>query len=284
MAAASRDARGPHVFGLDPGSVNGGLAERRNGRVVSLERLQFRAPGTGGDDLGHARLIGQVTDWIRKNAGRFSDSVIFMEDQPPDAYGREGQAVQYTFQAFFGDQCVPVNAAACKARYGEHFPRHPRYMEFPPHRRAENQKAFDRKNAIIFGRKYVPETVKTEYEKKNPTKKDDAYEAALYALYGEECMIDTDGSLRDAPTPIPRRKRNEVHPRGRPAAAKPKAKPKAKAAAKPKAKTAAKPKAKPKAKTAAKPKARKRTASGKNVDKEEEVIDLTELATKRRRT
>lgn len=284
MASAAADAprrkRGPHAFGIDPGSVFCGVAERMNGRVISLERVQFRAPHTGGNDLGHARLIGQVTKWIRENAGRFSDAVIFIEDQPPDAYGREGQAVQYTFQAFFGDQCVPVNAAACKARYGEHFPRHPRYAEFAAHRRAENQKAYDRKNAIEWGRKYIPENVTAEYEKKNPQKKDDAYEAALYALYGEECMIDAEGSLRSEPTPIPRRKRGEVHPRGRPKAKSATPKPKAKSAAKPKAKTAG----------------RKRTASKAVVsssDDDDDVVDLTngsaensrrKGAAKRRRT
>ena len=275
-ASASAAVKRHRVFGIDPGSVNMGLCERDLSRncVTSLERVQFRAPGTGSNDLGSARLIGQVTAWIRANAARFSDSVIFIENQPPDAHGREGQAVQHTFQAFFGDQCVPVNAGAAKARYGEHFPRHPRYEEFPANRRAENQKAFDRKNAIIFGRKYVPEAVKDEYERKNPKKKDDAYEAALYALYGADCMIDADGTLRDAPTPIPRRKRGDVHPRGRPAA---------KSASKPKAKAKAAPK--PKAKRAA---SKKRAAPSKDVvssdDDDDDVIDLTARAIKRRRT
>lgn len=255
MASAAAPPRHRRIFGIDPGSVNMGLCERdlERNRVTSLERVQFRAPGAGSNDLGNARLIGQVTAWIRENAARFADSVIFIENQPPDAHGREGQAVQHTFQAFFGAQCVPVNAGAAKARYGEHFPRHPRYAEFPAHRRAENQKAYDRKNAIIFGRKYVPAAVKDEYERKNPAKKDDAYEAALYALYGADCMIDADGTLRAAPTPIPRRKRGDVHPRGRPAA-----KSAGEAAAKPRAKAAA----------------GKRAA----------VVDLTQRADKRRCT
>lgn len=273
--ASAQAPKHSQVFGLDPGSVNMGLCEfdRTHNRVTSLERVQFRAPGTGANDLGNARLIGQVTDWIRKNALRFSNSVIFIENQPPSAHGREGQAVQHTFQAFFGDQCVPINPASYKARYAEHFPRHPGYDGFPAHRRIENQKAYDRKNAILSGHKFISASVRDEYEKKNPQKKDDAYEAYWIARYGMDFMFNMDNSLRDTPTPAPRRKRGEAHPRGRSAKAKPKAK--AKAAAKRRASTK-----RPTAKKRAAPKDED-TVSDSDSDS---LIDLTDRTAKRRRT
>ena len=221
MAAKVARPRRIRAFGIDPGSVNMGLAEydvtRR--RWLSLERVQFRAPGTRGGDIGQARLIKAVADWVSDNLERFHDSLIFIENQPPKAYGEEGQAVQHAFQTLFQDRCIPINAAAMKAHFAEQFPRHPKYATFNPERAVANQKEHDRKSAIIAGRKMIPKAVCDEYELKNPSKKDDAFEAAFYALFGAERMIADDGSLRDKPLPPRRRKRGEVHPRGRPSGA-----------------------------------------------------------------
>ncbi len=272
MAAGAARPRRVRAFGIDPGSVNMGLAEydatRR--RFLSLERVQFRAPGTRGGDAGQARLIKSVATWVEANLERFHDSLIFIEIQPPKAHGEEGQAVQHAFQTLFQDRCIPVSAAAMKAHFAEHFPRHPKYASFTPQRAIENQKAYDRKNAIIAGRKLIPKAVCDDYESKNPGKKDDAFEAAFYALFGAERMLHDDGSLRDKPLPPRRRKRGEVHPRGRPSNKS--------------ASAAAAPKKVPKRATAAK---RKHPASSSDDSylTDAEVIDLTrqQPAKKRRR-
>jgi hypothetical protein len=270
MAAASGSAGRDRirVFGVDPGSVNMGLAEydATRGRVISLERVQFRASGTGGNDAGQARLIKSVVAWIRENLPRFHNSVIFIENQPPEAYGHEGQAVQHAFQTIFVDRCIPVLPESVKQRFGKYFPKHPRIKEFDPHRKRANQYAYDKRNAIINGRQFVPAAVREEYERKNPTKKDDAYDAYWIARYGADFMLMEDGSVRDKPKPAPRLKRGEVHPRGR-------AKRTAKAAPK------AKPKPKPKAKAKAKPKARaapKRSANSKRKKMEQSSGSDTE--------
>lgn len=278
-ASASAHAERMTLYGIDPGPVNTGLCEydATHGRVRSLERVQFRESGAGHDDLGSARLISQVTAWINKNVGRFTDSLIFIENQPPESYGQEGQAIQHTFQALFGDRCIPVNPASYKARYGEYFPRHPMYDTFPLHRRAANQKEYDRKNAILSGKQFVPEAIRREYEQKNPKKHDDAYEAYWIARFGNDFMFGDDGKLLDKPKPPTRRKRSEgPHPRGRPS---PKAK--AKAKANPKAKGVAKPK--PKSRPMAKAKSartKKVTAKGKaeaDPDYDEDEDDLLSL-------
>ncbi len=282
MAARPRRIR---AFGIDPGSVNMGLAEydatRR--RFLSLERVQFRASAPRGSrtaDTGQARLIKSVADWVSDNLDRFHDSLIFIENQPPKAYGEEGQAVQHAFQTLFQDRCIPVNAASMKAHFAEHFPRHPKYATFKTRERAvENQKAYDRKNAILAGRKLIPKAVCDDYESKNPGKKDDAFEAAFYALFGAERMMHGDGSLRETPLPPRRRKRSEVHPRGRPSAAS------ASAAPKKTPKRASAPKRVSVPKRASAPK-RKRPASSSSddstdatdsylTDAEDPVIDLT---------
>ena len=276
MASAAQAVRPRRIraFGIDPGSVNMGLAEydvtRR--RFLSLERVQFREPGTRGGDIGQSRLIKSVADWVSDNLERFHDALLFIEVQPPKAHGEEGQAVQHAFQTLFQDKCIPVNAAAMKAHFAEHFPRHPKYATFTPQRAVENQKAYDRKNAIISGRKLIPKAVCDEYERKNPGKKDDAFEAAFYALFGAERMMADDGSLRDKPLPPRRRKRGEVHPRGRPKSAS------AAAPSVPKRPSAA-------AKRASAAKRKQPVSSSDEflTDPEDAVIDLTRRPTKRQR-
>ncbi len=221
MASASnadgttRSQRRVRVFGIDPGSVNLGLCEYdvTHDRAMSLERIQLRRSGDKRPDLGNARIIHKLVKWITANADRFYGATVFIESQPSER-GGEIWAVQHAFQAIMDEQCVPVAPAAVKARYAEHFPKHPRYNEFAVHRRQQNQYNYDKKNAKVNGRKFVPEHVRKDYEEKN-AKDDDAYDAFWIARYGRDFLMEKSGVLRATPVPPRRRKRGETNPRPR---------------------------------------------------------------------
>jgi len=221
MAGAGADdavASPRYAIGIDPGTVNCGIAvyDMVAKKCTKLIRAEFRATGTGGDDIGHQRLLISVTAWMQKKRALFDDAVIFIENQPPEAM-REVFAVQAAFQTLFGPRCKAVNPSAYKKRLSMYFPIHPRISEFAPHRRKDNQKAYDRKNAELNGRKLIASEVVDKYEDKNYGHKvDDAFEAFFIAMYGSMTLMRDDGKIARRPTPAPRRKKADgPHKRGR---------------------------------------------------------------------
>ena len=228
-AAASEEAPAPtaparrYCIGVDPGSVNMGVAvyDLDKKKCCRLMRVQLRPPGTGGDDIGHHRLMLSLAKWILSERSLFQESFVFVENQPPDARD-EIVGVQHGLQmacTMLGVPCRAVNAGSYKARFDEHFPRHPRFFEFQPHRRKENQKAYDRRSAVSNGKKLIDDAVVSAYERQtaSASKNDDAYEAFFIAWYGAIALVGEDSaSLLPTPRPAPRRKvADGPHQRGR---------------------------------------------------------------------
>ena len=228
-AAASSEPVRRYAIGMDPGSVNMGCAvyDLVDKKCIKLMRVQLRAPNTGGDDIGHHRLLQSLAIWMSSQTDLLENSFVFVENQPPEARD-EIVAVQTGLQmgcTMLGVPCRAVNAAAYKARFAEHFQKHPRFYEFQPHRRKENQKAYDRRSAITNGKMLIDRKVVDAYEKetRNAAKNDDAYEAFFIAWYGAIALLgddDDDGGspsgILDKPVPAPRRKvADGPHKRGR---------------------------------------------------------------------
>ena len=213
------------IFGVDPGPVNCGFCEydATNGEVIELERLSFRKKNVLGyngkkksadTDIGNVNVIDKVVDFIMKNKDRFKDKLIFVEDQQRD--NKEVLAVQHTFQAIFGSRnCFPVAPAAIKACYSDFFPRKEGTESMTPAKRKEVQYAFDKRNAIKGGRKFVPKKVRDDYEQKNPEKKDDAYDAFWVAKFAAEWLIDEQTGQKSESKRKRKRDKNAVNKRPR---------------------------------------------------------------------
>jgi len=264
------------LVGIDPGSVKcgGAVIDAVTGECVRLFCVPFRASGTGGDDIGFRRLLISLDRWITSELELFTNSFVFIEEQPPEAQ-REIIAVQYGFQMRLGGRCKAVSAAAYKAKFAEYFPRHPNFSNFETHRQKPNQKAFDRSNAIKAGQELVPAAVNAAYlDATHGQMFDDAYEALFAAKYGRVALLADDGrSILSTPRAAARRTvadgphkrwrvevtkaeaRRALRAKAKVAAAEAKAAAKASGAAKPKAtpkpRAKAWPKPKPKPKTCA---------------------------------
>ena len=228
------------------------VVELETKKCVRLMRAQIREKNTGGDDIGSQRLLILLNRWILREAKLFSQSVVVIENQPPDAQ-REVVAIQHGIQMRLGGRCKAVQAGAYKAIFGDDFPRHPNYFEFKNDKlRKDAQKRYDRRSAVVNGKGRVDPSIVAAYEEENKGEKfDDAYEALYIALYGIKALVSKDGThLLPTPRAAPRRKvADGPHPRGRVAVTKAEAK---------RAARATLPKAKPKAT------AKKATASTTN--------------------
>lgn len=206
-------------FGVDPGTVNCGIAEYDfiKEEAVHLERLQFRKSRKKDDpkketDIGNAKLIETVSQYIIDNRDRFAGKKVFIEDQQSNATKKEGKggwnnpaiaaaqekiakevlAVQHVFQTMLGLDCVPVSAHQVKAHFPEIFPALPGCK-----RNSKKQYAADKRNAVKRGREEVPDQVRQEYETKNPQKKDDAYDAYFIAKFGAERRRTKEGNINE---------------------------------------------------------------------------------------
>lgn len=218
------EKEGQVIIGIDPGPVNCGECTIRvtssEMRVEKLKRIQFREPGADTSDFG-AGVIDAVTKWVTDHAHWFANGeIIFIENQRPDAGTRgtrtgqandflrvEALAVQHAFMTLFGkDRCIVVAPHAVKARYSQHFPRVPDYNT--PKGRAAQYRA-DKRNAILAGRTLTPTEVRDRYERKNPKKKDDAYDALWLAKYGADFFLDEFGHVREKPVKSKRRTNEE---------------------------------------------------------------------------
>lgn len=220
------DAGGQVIHGIDPGPVNCGYCRIRvteaGHRVEALERISFRQSGADTSDYGTSVIDG-VTKWISDNSDRFAHGeIIFIENQRPDAgmntrgarFGQandfvrtEALAVQHAFMTIFGgNRCIVVAPHAVKARYSKYFPRVPDYQTAKG--RAAQYRA-DKKNAIIHGRSKAPKHVRKRYERANPKKLDDAYDAYWIAKYGVDFFLDAAGGVRSKPLKSKRRSNPE---------------------------------------------------------------------------
>ena len=237
-------AQGPkYIIGFDPGTVNCGMAvyNRRTRKICLLLRLQFRASRPAGEppnDPGHIKLQFGTLSVLAEYTDIFSDSVVFIEDQPP-LYAKfiaeaqrqtraEVRAVQLTIQTFCIVQGVrghAISAMSYKQFMGHVMPHYDQEgTEEDRGVRSDKQKELDRRNAIKWCRANLPTTVVDTYEKSTRNqKKDDAYEAGILALYVADVWFNDDGTMRDERKPLARRKKEDVHPRGRPSMRKPKA-------------------------------------------------------------
>lgn len=237
-------AQGPkYIIGFDPGTVNCGMAvyNRRTRKICLLIRLQFRESRPAGEspnDPGHIKLQFGTLSVLAEYTDIFADGVVFIEDQPPlyakviaDAQRQtraEVRAVQLTIQTFCMVQGVRVHAVSAmsyKQFMGHVMPHYDQdATEDDRSIRSDKQKELDRRNAIKWCRANLPTTVVDTYEKSTRNqKKDDAYEAAILALYVADVWFNDDGTMRDERRPLARRKKTDVHPRGRPSMRKPKA-------------------------------------------------------------
>ena len=218
------------VIGVDPGSVNCGICayDTTTGEALSLHRVEFRAStakgkGKAGDgdqsDLGNAHLIENVFKYVRRHPDLFRGRLVFVEDQhryqeeKRQRFSKEVLAVQHALQALLGfDWCVPVAPRGVKAYFGEYFPEKPGISSLPADKRQAAQYAYDKRNAVKNGRRFVPLRVQDEYDEENPDKKDDAYDAYWIARYGAERLVDEQTGARLAK---PNRKKRKTKQRRR---------------------------------------------------------------------
>ena len=209
------------LWGVDPGSVNCGLCKLNatSGEVLDLRRVEFRQSqkmaGNGhrraaDTDLGNGRLMDSVSHYILVTAVKdFTNTLVPIEVQPPTS-DREIVSVQHTFQALMGsDKCLPVSPHAVKAHFSEYFPAKPGAKRNSP-----EQYRYDKRNAIINGRRFVPRRVREKYERENPDKKDDAYDAYWIARFAAERMINPHTGQR-APSGPRKRARGAANKRPR---------------------------------------------------------------------
>ncbi len=196
------------VNGIDPGPVNCGITtyDPLTGKIETLRKVGFRkkrvkdANGkkkSSDTDLGHAKLLEQVTQYITNNENIFSDKLTFIENQFSEdilsnevqgPHKSEAKAIQIAFQALLGkNKCIPVAPNAVKQHFPEYFPRLQGISHLPASKRKTLQYKEDKHNAEFWGRKFTPNDVKNKYEKENQ-KKDDAYDAFWIARYGYECF------------------------------------------------------------------------------------------------
>lgn len=191
------------LWGIDPGPVNCGMCKYDATRGVALElkRVEFRQSQRMGEngrrraadtDLGNAQLVNSVSQYILVTAAEdFAGCLVPTEVQPPDA-NREAVAVQHAFQALMGsDKCLPVSPHAVKAHFSEYFPAKPGVP-----RNSAEQYRYDKRNAIVNGRRFVPRRVRDKYERENPQKKDDGYDAYWIARFAAERLVDTSTGQR----------------------------------------------------------------------------------------
>ncbi len=234
-------ASGPEfIIGFDPGTVNCGMAVYHiaSKKIIGLYRLQFRESrprGQAPNDPGSVKLQMGVLQRLAQQTEIFERSVVFIENQPPlhTRLGSREQMqtreevrdAQMTIQAFClvqGIPILPVSPMTYKQYMAHILPHYdPEGLETDAKVRAATQKTADRETSISWCRENLPKNVVTLYEQSTRNqKKDDAYEAAILALYAASAWIDDSGQLLDEPKQKPRRKKSEVHPRGRPGARK----------------------------------------------------------------
>jgi len=219
------------VFGIDPGTVNMGLCEMRISagvsKVMALERVEFRQTGTGGNDLGNAKIVDAVNVWldtfVRERVNTKAHVIVFIEDQmaakmtrkkmcescgmhctrcrTPEDAALEAQAGERTYQ---GSNALEILAVqhTIQARFGSSLcvPVAPRAVKarYPEvFKRVEpytpsKQYYWDKKNARVMGAGLVSKHVRKIYEEANPTKKDDAYDALWVAKFGADFWLEQD--------------------------------------------------------------------------------------------
>lgn len=187
------------IIGIDPGSVNCGLCQYNVTKEVprSMHRICFRKSYHTDEkgkkpksafDTGNVKLIDSVVNYISKNKAVFEGKMVFIEDQKGDS--KEILAVQHAFQAILGaERCIPVKPSSIKCAYSDYFPKKPGIEKLSYEKRMQVQYAYDKTNARKNGRSLVPYSVRSKFERANPTKKDDGYDAFWVGKYASEFLI-----------------------------------------------------------------------------------------------
>lgn len=208
------DSNDQIIIGVDPGSVNCGLCQYNVTEDVprSMHRICFRKSYHNDErgkkpkeafDTGNAKLIDSVADYIIGHKRIFEGKMVFIEDQKGDS--KEILAVQHTFQAILGSKrCVPVKPSSIKCTYSDYFPKKPGIEKLPREKRMQAQYAHDKLNAKKNGRKLVPYSVRHKFEKANPDKKDDGYDAFWVGKYASEYLIQKKKKQKSAINKRPR--------------------------------------------------------------------------------
>ena len=219
------------INGIDPGSVNCGIStyNATTDQVHKLQRISFRnkiVKGPDGKkkasdtDLGHAKLVEQVAQYFVANP-EFFRNITFIENQfsddinsdRRDAHKSEGRAVQLAFQTLLGENCIPVAPHAVKQHFSDYFPKVTGIDHLSLSEQRNKQYYADKRNAKINGRLFTPSAVRIPYEKENPTKKDDGYDAFWIAKYGYECKYKEKEKEKEKKKP--KKKQDNKRPRRR---------------------------------------------------------------------
>ena len=215
------------INGIDPGSVNCGIStyNATTGQVHKLQRISFRnkivkeldgKKKASDTDLGHAKLVAEVAKYVAANPDFFSN-ITFIENQfsedikseRHDNYKSEGRAVQLGFQTLLGKKCIPVAPHAVKQHFSDYFPKITGIDHLSLSEQRNKQYYADKRNAKINGRLFTPSAVRIPYEKENPSKKDDGYDAFWIAKYGYECKYKD----KDKEKKKPKKKQDNKKPR-----------------------------------------------------------------------
>jgi hypothetical protein len=191
------------ITAIDPGSVNCSICtyDIQNERVISIDKVSFRESGHI-PDPGYASILGTLSLYLEENKDRLFRKNkgipfihVFMEDQYEGAHSRynenqqrEVQAIQYAIQFCLGPgTCLAVSASAIKSHFGEYFPaveRPKRKLTFEEEKKLRRQQYYqDKKNAIKYGKQFLPDSMNDEIER---IKQDDPYDALFIAKYAAE--------------------------------------------------------------------------------------------------
>lgn len=177
-----------YIIGIDPGPVNCGVCLFDVKREVPIEMdvISFREKRkkTDKQSLGYSGIMEAVKEYVRPKVEKWmsSNTLVGVEDQVVGRMGgRKGKqhnvlngetsCIQYAIQALVpSEMFATVSPSAVKNRYRD---------DFPIVGKDGDQYASDKKNAIINGRKYVPDKMMKALGKK----KDDALDAFWICKY-----------------------------------------------------------------------------------------------------
>ncbi len=206
------------VVGIDPGSVHTGLCkyDAIERKVLDMDLLQLRPSGRKANSQ---EITNALKESMNQEGGvlrRFLQGVdrVGVEDQVHTGNDKQ-MAQQHVLYSEIGkDVCSRVFSHAVKSRFRRYFPldrQSPERLELLDQkwlerygkvdtveaktkrmkkRIASHQKLVNKRNAVKYGRLFVPKEIRHRIDQEHPKKKDDVYDAYWIARYFAEVELE----------------------------------------------------------------------------------------------